>query len=109
MDISTNQEDRSSNHVERSEARKDLRDTLAEVSVRIERAESDLRPDHLIEDHAFGASLAAGALGFFLGSKLDSWLTGPVIIGALLSFALVRRSSSGSAKYVGTKLSILSH
>lgn len=96
MDSSTTHEAISNDHVERTEARQDLRNTLAEVSVRIERAESDLRPDHIIEAHAVGASIVACALGFFLGSKMDSWLTGPVIAGALFSFALVRRSAAGT-------------
>lgn len=96
MDSSTAHEAISNDHVERTEARQDLRDTLAEVSVRIERAESDLRPDHIIEAHAVGASIVACALGFFLGSKTDSWLTGPAIAVALFSFALVRRSSAGT-------------
>jgi hypothetical protein len=96
VDINTAHETISDDHVERTEARQDLRDTLAEVSVRIERAESDLRPDHIIEAHAVGASIVACALGFFLGSKTDSWFTGPVIAAALFSFALVRHSSAGT-------------
>lgn len=96
MDISTAHEAISDDHVERTEARQDLRDTLAEVSVRIGRAESDLRPDHIIEAHAVGASILACGLGFFLGSKTDSWLTGPVVAAALFSFALLRRSAAAA-------------
>ncbi len=93
-DSEPSREENSRNSAERSEARQDLRSTLTEVGVRIERAESDLLPNHLIENHAFGASIAAGGLGFFIGSKIDNWLTGPIIVVALLSFAFVRRSSS---------------
>lgn len=96
MDIRIAQETISHDRIERTEARQDLRDTLKEVSVRFERAESDLRPDHIIEAHAVGASIAACALGFFLGSRTDSWLAGPVIAAALLSFtarkAFLRRN-----------------
>jgi hypothetical protein len=107
LDIRIDQEASFRNQAQRSEARRDLRDTLSEVSVRIERAESDLRPDHLIQAHVFGASIAAGALGFFLGSKTDSWLTGPVMVAALLTIVLVKRSATGRDHE--TKPAILSH
>jgi len=113
MDIRAGQEENSRDQVVRSEARQDLRDTLAEVSVRIGRAESDLRPDHLIENHACGVSIAAGVFGFFVGSRTNGWLTGPVIFAALLSIALAKGSSSKrsvmSPEEPEAKLSILSH
>lgn len=79
---------------EQEEARQDLRDTLNEVNAKIEQVESDLRPDHLIESHPIGASIVAGALGFLLGARLRSWLTGPAMIAALIGFALSRRTSN---------------
>jgi len=88
----TSQEEMSRNQDERDEARRGLRDTLTEVNAKLERAESDLRPDHLIESHPVGVSLAAGALGFLLGSNITNRVTGPVIIAALLGFALSRGS-----------------
>jgi hypothetical protein len=110
MDIRTAQEAIFDDHLERTDARQDLRDTLTEVSVRIERVESDLRPDHIIEAHAVSASIVACALGFFLGSKTDSWLTGPVIAAALLSFALAARSSTQTIGRSGEyKPNTLSH
>lgn len=89
----TSQEEMSMNQDERDDARQGLHDTLTEVNAKLERAESDLRPDHLIESHPVGVSLAAGALGFLLGSNITNRVTGPVIIAALLGFALSRRSS----------------
>ncbi len=89
----TSQEEISKNDVERNEARQNLRDTLTEVNAKLERAESDLRPDHLIESHPVGVSLMAGALGFLLGSSINNRATGPVMIAALLGFALSRRAS----------------
>jgi hypothetical protein len=89
----TSQEEMSRNLDERNEARQDLRHTLAEVNAKLESVESDLRPDHLIESHSVGVSLMAGALGFLLGSTVNNQVSGPVIIVALVSFALSRRSS----------------
>ena len=89
----TSEEEISKNEDERDEAHQDLRDTLSEVHAKLERAESDLRPDHLIESHPVGASLVAGTVGFLLGSSINSPVTGPVMIAALLGFAFSRRSS----------------
>ena len=36
---------------ERDEARQNFSDTLSEVDAKIERAGSDLRPDHLVASH----------------------------------------------------------
>ena len=88
---------------ERNEARQDLRDTLNEVNAKLESVESDLRPDHLIESHSVGVSLVAGALGFLLGSTINNQATGPVIIVALLGFALSRRSSDESKQDDGSE------
>ena len=89
----TTEEEISRNQGERDEARQDLRNTLTEVNAKLESAQSDLRPDRLIETHPVGVSLVAGALGFLLGSNVKSRVTGPVIIAAFLGFALSRRSS----------------
>jgi len=89
----TSEEEISQNQGERDEARQDLRDTLTEVNAKLENAQSDLRPDHLIESHPVGVALVAGALGFLLGSNAKSRVTGPAMIAALLGFALLRRSS----------------
>jgi hypothetical protein len=78
---------------EQEEARQDLRDTLNEVNAKIEQVESDLRPDHLIESHPVGASIVAGALGFLLGARLKSRLTGPIMIAALIGIAFSQRTS----------------
>ena len=94
----TRQEEKTKNQDERDEARQDLRDTLNEVNAKFESAESDLRPDRLVESHPVSASLIACTVGFLLGSKIKSGLMGPVIIAALLGFALVQRSSPDSSE-----------
>src|ERR1700688_1478503 len=87
------------NQDERDEARQDLRDTLTEVNAKVERAEGDLRPDHLVESHAVAASLIAGALGFFVGSHVKTRGTGPIMIAAVLGFALALRSSREASEH----------
>jgi hypothetical protein len=90
----TSQEEISRNQDERDDARQGLRDTLSEVNAKLERAGNEFRPDHLIEGHAVGACLIVGVLGFLLGSSINSRVTGPALIAALLGFALSRRSAS---------------
>lgn len=69
-------------------ARRDLRDTMSAVNAKVEHAEEQLRPDRLVEKHPVGASCLAGALGFFVGSNAKSRIVGPMIIVALLGYAL---------------------
>lgn len=78
---------------ERDQARQDLQDTLAEVGAKLESAEEQLRPVHLVENHAVGAAIIAGALGFIFGSTSKSRMAGAVITAALFGFALSRRSA----------------
>jgi len=82
----------SKNQDERDEARQNLRDTLAEVKAKVERAGSDL-PNHIFQSHPIATCLVAGALGFLLGTKVKGRGTGPIMIAALLGFALSMRSS----------------
>jgi hypothetical protein len=77
----------------RDQARQNLRDTLTAVNAKVERARKDLRPDHLAENHPLAASLIAGTLGFLVGSTVDNRGTGPIMIAAVLGFALSLRSS----------------
>ncbi|MFZ1121984.1 MAG: hypothetical protein WB580_22620 [Candidatus Binataceae bacterium] len=97
----TSQEEISRNQDERDDARQDLRDTLTEVNAKLERAGNEFRPDHLIEGHSVGACLVVGALGFLIGSSINSRVTGPAMIAALLGFALSRRASSESSECDG--------
>jgi hypothetical protein len=90
----TNQEQISANQTERDDARQDLRDTLAEVNEKVERTEDEMRPDHIIESHAVGASLIAGALGFLFGSIVNSRGAGPIVIAALLGVAISKHGSN---------------
>lgn len=78
---------------ERDDARQGLRDSLNEVNAKVGRAENDLRPDRMIENHSAGAALIAGGIGFLIGSAIDNQSTGPIMIAALLGFALSRRGS----------------
>ena len=89
---------------ERDQARQDLQDTLAEVGAKLESAEDQLRPVHLVENHAVGAAIIAGALGFIFGSTSKSRMAGAVITAALFGFALSRRSApDGDQADVGTE------
>jgi hypothetical protein len=97
----TTEEQNSKNQDERDEARQNLRDTLTEVNAKVERAGDDLRPEHFIESHAVAASLVAGALGFLIGSTINSRGTGPVMIAAVLGFALSIRSSREAGEQDG--------
>ena len=91
----------SKNQDERDEARQNLRDTLTEVSAKVERAGDDLRPEHLIESHPVAASLVAGTLGFLIGSTITSRGTGAVMIATVLGFALSIRSSREASEHDG--------
>jgi hypothetical protein len=94
MEFMTTDEQLSAIQTERDDARQDLRDTLAEVNDKVGRAEDEMRPDRVIESHAVGASLIAGALGFLFGSIVNSRGAGPVVIAALLGVAISKRSSN---------------
>ncbi len=95
MDTMTAQEQISAIQIERDDARQNLRDTLTEVNDKVGRAEDELRPDHVIESHPVGASLIAGALGFLFGSIVNSRGAGPVVIAAMLGFAVSKYGSNG--------------
>lgn len=88
---------------ERDQARQDLHDTLAEVGAKLESVEDSLRPIQLVEHHAIGATLIAGALGFIFGSTNKTPIAGAVITAALVGFALSRRAAAdGDKADVGT-------
>ena len=44
---------------ERDDAREDLREALTLVNAKVGRAEDDLRPERMIENHSMGAALIA--------------------------------------------------
>ncbi len=89
----TTEEQISAIQTERDDARQDLRDTLTDVNEKVGQVEDDLRPDRVIESHAVGASLIAGAMGFLFGSIVNSRGAGPVVIAALIGFAISKRGS----------------
>jgi len=95
METMTTEEQISAIQIERDDARQDLRDTLAEVNDKVVRVEGEMRPDHVIESHPVGASLIAGALGFLFGSISNSRGAGPVVIAALIGFAISKHASNG--------------
>jgi hypothetical protein len=88
----TTEEQISKNQDERDEARQNLRDTLTEVNAKVERAGDDLRPDRLVRSHPGAASLASGALGFLIGSIVNSRGTGAIMIAAVAGVALSMRA-----------------
>jgi ElaB/YqjD/DUF883 family membrane-anchored ribosome-binding protein len=94
MDTMTTEEQISAIQTERDDARQNLRDTLTEVNDKVERTEVEMRPDHIIESHPVGASLIAGALGFLFGSIVNSRGAGPVVIAAMLGFAVSKHGSN---------------
>ena len=89
----TTEEEISKNLDDRNEARRDLRDTLTEVSAKAEQQEEEPRPDRLIESHPIAASCLAGGLGFLIGSRTRPSAVGPAMIVALLGYAIFRRFS----------------
>jgi len=93
MDNMITEEQISAIQTERDDARQDLRDTLTDVNEKVGRVEDEMRPDRVIESHAVGASLIAGAMGFLFGSIVNSRGAGPVVIAALVGFALSKRGS----------------
>ena len=94
METTTTEEQISAIQIERDDARQNLRDTLTEVNDKVERTEDEMRPDHVIESHPVGASLIAGALGFLFGSIVNSRGAGPVVIAAMLGFAVSKHGSN---------------
>ena len=94
MDIMTTTEQISAIQTERDDARQNLRDTLSDVNDKVERAEDEMRPDHIIESHSVGAALIAGALGFLFGSIVTSRGSGPIVIAALLGVAMSKHGSN---------------
>jgi len=94
METTTTEEQISAIQIERDDARQNLRDTLTEVNDKVGRTEDEMRPDHVIESHPVGASLIAGALGFLFGSIVNSRGAGPVVIAAMLGFAVSKHGSN---------------
>jgi|GEM_PF-598480 hypothetical protein len=89
----TTEEQISKSQNDLDEARQNLRDTLSKVNAKVERAGDDLRPEHVVERHPVGAAVAAGVLGFLIGSTIESRGTGAILIAAVAGFALSIRSS----------------
>jgi ElaB/YqjD/DUF883 family membrane-anchored ribosome-binding protein len=87
----TEQEEISKIEAELDEAQHDLRDTLSEASAKAEHQEAALRPDRLVESYPIESSCLAGALGFIIGSRARPSAVGPVMIAALLGYAISRR------------------
>ena len=96
--IMTAQEEISMVETELDDAQHALRDTLTEVSAKAEHQERALRPDRLIKSHPIGASCLAGALGFVIGSRAHPSAVGPVLMAALLGYAISTQfSKNGSS------------
>ena len=86
---------------ERDEARQELRNTLIEASAKAEELEERLHPERMVESSPIAAAALAGAVGFFLGSRAQPTIVGPVTFVALLGFAISKKiwdHESGSAE-----------
>jgi ElaB/YqjD/DUF883 family membrane-anchored ribosome-binding protein len=94
MGTMTTTEQISAIQTERDDARQNLRDTLSDVNDKVERAEDEMRPDHIIESHSVGAALIAGALGFLFGSIVTSRGSGSIVIAALIGVAMSKHGSN---------------
>jgi hypothetical protein len=66
---------------------------LCEFGAKIERAESSLRPDHIVGNHPVASAAVAGLAGFMVGSAFDNRGAGGVMIAAVLGCALLIRSA----------------
>lgn len=93
------------NQNERDEARRNLHDTLIEINAKVERVGGDLSPTHIVESHLVAASLVASTLGFFIGSTMRNRTAGPILIAAVLGFALSIRSSGAASEHDGRETS----
>src|ERR1039457_5099463 len=92
MENMTTEEQISAIQIERKDARQELHDTLTEVHPKVGRAEGGMRPDPVLESHPIGAALMPGALGFLFGSIVNNRGAGPVVIAALLGFAISKHA-----------------
>lgn len=109
MNDMTTEEEISKNREELNEARKDLRDTLTEVSAKAERLEGKLRLDRLIESSPTGATCLAGALGFIIGSRAHPSAVGPAMIFAMLGYAISKSFSEHGSRGNGTAANLERH
>jgi uncharacterized membrane protein YebE (DUF533 family) len=85
------------------DARRDLRETLAQAHQKVEIVEAELRPD-LQAIHAYPLSaVGLGAvLGFMVGNKTDRPMLGAVIIGMICGYGAARAYSRQSEEPDGT-------
>jgi hypothetical protein len=86
---------------EGNEARQELHNTLIEASAKAEELEERLHPDRIVESSPIAAAAVAGAVGFFLGSRAQPTIVGPVTFVALLGYAISKKiwdHDSGSAE-----------
>ena len=104
MDTMTTREQISAIQTERDDARQNLRDTLSDVNDKVERAEDEMRPDHIIESHSVGAALIAGALGFVFGSVVTGRGAGPIVIAALLGVAMSKHGSNDESEVQASRV-----
>ena len=97
----TTEEEISRSRDQLNEARQDLRNTLTEVSAKVEDLEGNLRLDRLIESSPIGATCMAGALGFVIGSRAHPSAVGPAMIFALFVFAISKKFSAHRSRSDG--------
>jgi hypothetical protein len=81
---------------ELEQARDDLRETLQQVNHKVEEVEDRLRPGVILSHHPLALPLAAGVLGFLVGSDRKGQPLRWVAIGALLGAALAATPQGGN-------------
>lgn len=72
------------------DARRDLRETVEQISQRVENAvDTELRPDLMLSKHAGAAIGISTAAGFLLGS-IDLPIFEPIVLGLLVGFGAAK-------------------
>ena len=87
----TTEEQLSKIRQEGDEARQELRNTLIEVSAKAEELEERLHSDRMVESSLIAAASLGGMVGFFLGSRAQPTIVGPVTFVALLGYAISKK------------------
>jgi hypothetical protein len=75
---------------ELDEARRDLRETMAQVHQKVEIVETELRPDfRVIKKYPFTSIGVLAALGFLVGTRSQRPILAPAIVGFLIGCGAV--------------------
>jgi uncharacterized membrane protein YebE (DUF533 family) len=76
------------------DARRYLHETMAQVQQKVEVVEAELRPDRLaIQAHPLAALGVGAVLGFLVGNKSNREILGPVLVGLICGYGVVKAYS----------------